>query len=124
MEVNIRGLFLVTRAIIPGMLAAGGGSIINNSSRIAIQALGGFSAYTASKGAMLSLTRSLAIEYAEKGIRVNAIAPGLVITAMGESLMRPYITGEKPMWERAPLGRLGTPEDIAYGALYLASDES
>ena len=115
---------LPTYAVIPGMLGAGRGSIINNASRIAIQGLGGFSAYSASKGALLSLTRSMAVEYAEKGIRVNAIAPGLVVTAMGESLMRPYVTGEKPIWERAPLGRLGKPEDIAYGVLYLASDES
>ncbi len=123
-EINLRAAFLVTKAVIPQMLSTGGGSIINNASRIAVQGLGGFSAYTAAKGAMLALTRSMAVEYAERGIRVNAITPGLIVTAMGESLMAPYVSGELPIWPRAPLGRLGTPEDVAWGAVYLASDES
>ncbi len=66
----------------------------------------------------------MATEYAEFGVRVNAINPGLIVTAMGESLMAPHVSGEKPMWERAPLGRLGIPGDLAWGAVYLASDES
>ncbi len=121
---NLTAVARLSAAVIPGMLRVGGGSIINNASRIAVQGLGGYSAYTASKGGLLALTRSMAVEYAEHGIRVNAINPGLVVTAMGESLMAPYVSGEKPMWERAPLGRLGTPADIAWGAVYLASDES
>ncbi len=123
-RVNLTGIFLLSKAILPQMIANGGGSIINNGSRLGLQGGKNTSVYTATKGAVFALTRSMAVEYAEHGIRVNSISPGLVITPMTEGDVTPYLTGELPMWPRAPLGRLGDPLDIANGALYLASDES
>ncbi len=122
--INLRGVFLMSRAVIPHMLAAGGGSIINNSSRNALQALVHSAAYSTSKAGLNGLTRVMALEYAQKNIRVNAICPGLVITEMTKEDVKPYLSGEKPITDRAPSGRLGQPEDIAYAALFLASDES
>ena len=124
MAINGKGVFLGTRAAIPAMQRAGGGSIINISSIAALigQRHTG-SAYAASKGMVRIFSKTTAIQYAEDGIRCNSIHPGPTITAMTAG-----ITGNPEVMERRlreiPLRRLGRVEDVAFGALYLASDES
>ena len=122
MAVNATGVFLGTKHAIPEMRKAGGGSIVNISSISGMVALGG-PAYNASKGAVRVFTKVTAVRHAEENIRCNSIHPGPVRTAMTEST---YTNPDK-LAERLrsmPLGRLGTSEDIAYGVLYLASDEA
>lgn len=118
MAVNITGVFLGTKHTIPAMRRAGGGSIINISSAFGLIGTTNRPAYTASKGGVRLFTKTTAIEYAKEGIRANSIHPGFVLTPM---------TATYPTEERialTPMGRLATPEDIAPGALFLASDES
>jgi NAD(P)-dependent dehydrogenase (short-subunit alcohol dehydrogenase family) len=124
-SVNTRGVFLCCKYGIQHLLARGGGSVINVASFVAI--LGAATsqiAYTASKGAVLSMTRELAVEFARQGVRVNAICPGPVETPL---LMRLF-EEDPAAYERRrvhiPMGRLGRPEEIAQGALWLASDDS
>ena len=124
MDVNGKGVFLGTKAAIPAMQEAGGGSIINISSQLGIVATNNSSPmYHASKGAVRILTKSTAIQYAPDNIRANSIHPGPVITAMTESRR-----GDPAYYEvtlsRIPLGRFAEPIEIANAALYLASDES
>ncbi len=123
MDVNARGVFLGTKLAIPEMRKAGGGSIINISSTAGLVGSPRSSAYSASKGAVRLLTKTTAIQYGKDGIRANSIHPGPIDTAMGEQIS-PDETGKAAMAARSVLGRRGTPEDVAYGALYLASDEA
>jgi len=123
MEVNATGTFLGTRAAIPLMRRAGGGSIVNISSICGIVGSHANGAYHASKGAVRIFSKSVAIQYAPDKIRVNSVHPGFVdtpMTAPGHS--NPEIA-EKRI-EATPLGRFGTPHDIAMGCLFLASDEA
>jgi len=124
-DVNLKGVFLCCKHGIPHLLERGGGSVINVASFVAI--LGAATSqisYTASKGAVLSLSRELAVQFARQGVRVNALCPGPVETPL---LMG--IFGDDPeAYERRrvhlPMGRLAQAREIAYGALFLASDES
>jgi NAD(P)-dependent dehydrogenase (short-subunit alcohol dehydrogenase family) len=122
LAVNATGVFLGTKYAIPEMRKAGGGSIVNISSISGMVALGG-PAYNASKGAVRVFTKVTAVHHADDNIRCNSIHPGPVRTPMTESTY-----SDPEMLERRlrdmPLGRLGTSEDIAYGVLYLASDEA
>ena len=122
MNINLKGAVWVCKYGIPELVKAGGGSVINIAS---LSALLGFStaqdAYTCSKGALISLTRSLAIVYAKDGIRANAIHPGPVETPMQKDWDD---ENKKEIAAWVPLGRIGQPEDIANCALFLASDES
>ena len=123
-EINVKGVFLGCKYGIPALRRAGGGSIINTASFVAL--LGAATpqlAYTASKGAVLSMTRELAVIHAREGIRVNALCPGPLNT---ELLMKYLNTPEKKQRRlvHIPMGRFGEAKEIAYGALYLASDES
>ena len=120
MAVNVRGSFLVSKYALP-LLKLRGGSILNLSSGVATTGLRNRAAYTASKGAILSLTRNMALDYAADKVRVNCLCPGFVNTPLLSSL---------PPERRArltalhPLGRLGEPEDIAHMALFLMSDQA
>lgn len=123
MDINAKGVFLGTKAAIPEMRRAGGGSIINISSIYGLVGSGGSSAYHASKGAVRLLTKSTAIQYASEGIRVNSVHPGIIDTPMTEAILADPERNQR--WiSGTPLGRRGEPEDVAYGVLFLASDES
>jgi NAD(P)-dependent dehydrogenase (short-subunit alcohol dehydrogenase family) len=127
--VNAKGVYLTSRAAIPHLQTAGGGSIINQASVAALAGMANFSAYSAAKGAVVSLTRAMAIDLAPVGIRVNALCPGAVHTPVMEPLMRNQGDGslERGLELTAakhPLGRLGTPMEIAGAALFLASDDA
>ncbi len=125
--VNLKGVFLCSKYIIPYMIKAGGGSIINIASVHAVATVANTAPYAASKGGVLALTRNMAIDYAKYKIRVNAICPGWVYTPLIERIFRESGDPEgmrERITRRMLLGRLGTPEDIGYAALYLASDEA
>lgn len=123
MDVNAKGVFLGIRYAIPAMRKAGGGSIVNISSVAGLAGSRRTSAYNASKGAVRLLTKSTALQYASEGIRANSVHPGTIETPMTEGFLADDEQREDRM-NRTPLGRLGRPEDVAYGALYLASDEA
>ena len=123
MGINAKGVFLGTKAAIPEIRKAGGGSIVNISS-IAGLTGGRTSSYAASKGAVRLLTKSTAIQYAADGIRCNSVHPGVIETPMTTPIMLNTPEGRELNASRHPLGRFGQPEDIAYGVLFLASDES
>ena len=123
MGVNARGVFLGSKHAIPEMKKAGGGSIVNMSSGAGLVGNPNGAAYGASKGAVRILTKATAAQYGQYGIRANSIHPGPIDTAMlGSQLPDPG--ARENSLEAIPLGRIGTPQEIAYGALYLASDES
>jgi NAD(P)-dependent dehydrogenase (short-subunit alcohol dehydrogenase family) len=125
LRVNATGIFLCCKHGIPHLLARGGGSVINVASFVALMgAASSQVAYTASKGAVLSMTRELAVEFARSGVRVNALCPGPVETPL---LMRLFADDQAAFERRRvhlPMGRLAKPREVAQGALFLASDES
>jgi NAD(P)-dependent dehydrogenase (short-subunit alcohol dehydrogenase family) len=125
MAVNVRGVFLGCKYAIPPMIEQGAGSIINISSFVALLGCSvPQDAYTASKGALLSMTRSLAVQFGPKGVRTNAICPGPVETPMLMDWLLKDEEAKRIRLARNPSGRFGKPEEIVAMALYLASDES
>ena len=124
MDVNVKGLWLCCKAGIPAMLESGGGSIINVASFVAhVGAATPQLAYTTSKGAVLSMTREIAVIYARQGIRANALCPGPVLTP----LLAKYLSDDAKRQRRLvhiPMGRFGEAEEMVNGALFLASDEA
>ncbi len=123
LAVNLTGVFRMTRAAVPEMLKAGGGAIVNISSIAGLVGIPLSAAYSATKGALDALTRCLAIDYAKQGIRCNAVCAGLVRTPMAAPLLNDP-TRSAQVLASYPMGRPGTPEEVAKLVLYLASDES
>src|SRR5216117_3660746 len=124
MEVNAKGVFLGSKTVIPAMRQAGGGSIVNISSQLGLVGMADSSPqYQASKGAVRLLTKLTAVQYARERIRVNSVHPGPVVTPMTER-RRADPEVYKRMVTRIPLRRYGEPDEVAYGVLYLASDEA
>ena len=122
--VNLTGVYRVTRALLPSMLDAGGGTIVMTCSIAGLVAGGGGTAYTASKHGVLGLTRQLAFDYGQQGIRVNAICPGAVETGMTKALFEAGEAAVMDSVNSVPAGRYAQPEELANLALFLATEDS
>ena len=125
MAVNVRGTWLMSRGVIPHMLERGSGAIINNSSVLGLKACPGAAAYNTSKGAITQLTRSMALELAGTGVRVNAICPGTIVTPMVAEVFAGAPDPEAAeafFLAQHPIGRFGTEEEVARACLLLAQD--
>ena len=127
--VNAKGTFLCSQVAARSMVAGGGGSIINQGSVAAVVGIANFASYCASKGAVVALTRSMSVDLAPRGVRVNVICPGTVYTPLMEPMLTARGGGDMAAGlaltvAKYPIGRLGTPEEIAAVALFLACDDS
>lgn len=127
LQVNVIGMFLVTRALLPDMIEAGSGAIVNIGSIAGVVGIRDRAAYSASKGAVLALTRSLHADFHASGIRVNAVVPGTVHTPWVERITAGYPDPQaaiEQMAQRQPIGRMGTPEEIAEAVWFLLAPEN
>jgi len=128
MDVNVKGVFLVTKAVAPSMIRRRRGVIINMASSIAFVGLARRVSYAASKGAVMAMTLSMAVDFAKHNIRVNAICPGTIHTPFVDRYLQESYgdpaQGLAEITGRQLMGRLGTAEDVAHAALYVASDEA
>ncbi len=122
--INARGTYLCCKHAIPGMAARGGGSIVNMASVGGLVGLRNRAAYCASKGAVIALTRALAVDHVADGVRVNAVCPGTVDSPWVRRLVEDVGESLDALRARQPMGRLGTPNEIAEAVLYLASDDA
>ena len=127
MTVNVKSVYLGCKYAIPHMLAQGSGVIVNTASVAGMVGLPKRASYSASKGAVIALTRQVAVEYVEQGIRVNCLCPGTVDSPWVGRLLQQAddpVAARQALVARQPLGRLGTPDEIAAAALYLVSDDA
>jgi NAD(P)-dependent dehydrogenase (short-subunit alcohol dehydrogenase family) len=124
MDVNVTGSFLVCKHAIPAMIASGGGSIILMASQMGRVADAGNAAYCTTKGALLQLAKGIALDYAGQGIRANSLSPGGIATERMLVRFADMDTAQREWGARHPIGRLGTSEEVARAALFLASDDS
>ncbi len=127
MAVNVKSMYLMSHAVVPIFLKHGGGVILNTSSATALRSVVDRAAYSASKGAVLALTKSMAIDYVRDGIRVNCICPGTIDTPSLHQRLAAFADPEearKQFVARQPMGRLGTAEEVAKAALFLVSDDA
>ena len=124
LTLNLKGVWLSMKYEIPEMLKNGGGTIVNNASVGGIVGMRGRPAYAASKGGVIQLTRTAALEYAKLGIRVNAVCPGFILTPMVEGPMSLKPELEEQIKRIQPMGRLGTPQEVADAVVWLCSDAS
>ncbi len=125
--VNTRGVFLMSKFAVVAMMAQGGGAIVNNASYFGLVGGRGVAAYSASKGAVVLLTKAMALDHAADGVRVNCVCPGSVETPMLHAEMDEIGDSEtvrRSFEEKHPLGRIATPDEIAQAVLYLASDDA
>jgi NAD(P)-dependent dehydrogenase (short-subunit alcohol dehydrogenase family) len=125
-DVNLKGTFLASKHVLPGMLEQGGGAIVNIASVEGIEGFAGGSSYNASKGGVITLTKNMAIDYARKGVRVNAVCPGFIDTPLFREVfaMEGVAQLKEEVREAHQLGRFGKPVEIANACLFLASDEA
>ena len=121
LDVHLRGTFLVSRAVARGMLARRSGAIVNLGSIAAVGGIPGRNAYGAAKAGILAMTRSMACEWARSGVRVNAVAPGYVRTALVEQLQRQGTLDASAIAQRTPMGRMADPDEVAEAIAFLAS---
>jgi NAD(P)-dependent dehydrogenase (short-subunit alcohol dehydrogenase family) len=124
MAVNARGTFLCCKHAIGPMITAGGGSIVNVASIAGVVGLRARAAYCASKGAVIALTRAMAVDHVGDGVRINCVAPGTVDSPWVRRLVEDVGESLDALRARQPMGRLGTPEEVAAAILYLATDQS
>jgi NAD(P)-dependent dehydrogenase (short-subunit alcohol dehydrogenase family) len=121
-SVNLKGVWLCMKYEIFQMLKQGGGAIVNTSSVSGLVAMRGFSAYVASKHGVVGLTKTAALEYAKQGIRINAVCPGAIRTPLTENAYAVHPELEASISRRVPMGRIGTPEEVAEAVVWLCSD--
>jgi len=123
--VNVRGAFLMSKFALPEMIRAGSGCIVNVASYFGLVGGKGVAAYCASKGALVQLTRAMALDHADEGVRVNCVCPGSVQTPMIDQAWAEYGDGAPELWAaKHPIGRIAQPDEVAQAILYLASSAS